>query len=157
MSLLRFFSREAPPPSKHPRTGSDNDGDRRDESNSESDSASDSESMSVMVTDSEPGPSSSTTTSESERSSGSHSSLRGGSRKQASGFKKEWLKGRQHWLKCIDGQGMFCTLCIKYDKRPYNRITWNKAPCTRFRLQSIVSHENSAAHCDCVKLFIRSA
>ena len=85
MSLLKFFLREAPPPSKKPRISSDNDGDRTDDSSSESDS----ESVSVMVTDSGP----STATSESELSSKSHSSS-GGSHKQASGFKKEWLKVR---------------------------------------------------------------
>lgn len=92
----------------------------------------------------------STATSESELSSRSHSSS-GGSHKQASGFKKEWLKGRQHCLAYID------TLCIRYDKGPYNRLTWNKTPCTRFRLQSIVSHESSAAHCGCVRLELAAA
>jgi len=50
------------------------------------------------------------------------------------------------------GQGMFCSLCKKYNKRPFNRDTWNDKPCQRLRLQSIVGHESSAAHKDAVKL-----
>ena len=47
---------------------------------------------------------------------------------------------------------MFCSLCKKYNKRPFNRDTWNDKPCNRIRLHSILSHENSAAHKDAVKL-----
>jgi len=47
---------------------------------------------------------------------------------------------------------MFCSLCIKYNKRPFNRDTWNDKPCKRLRLQSIVGHESSVAHKDAVKL-----
>ena len=47
---------------------------------------------------------------------------------------------------------MFCILCMKYDKRPYNQTTWNKIPCTRLRFQSIIGHENIAAHHDSVKV-----
>ena len=41
---------------------------------------------------------------------------------------------------------MYCSLCQKYDQRPYNRDVWNKQPCSRLHLQSIKRHESSAAH-----------
>jgi len=47
---------------------------------------------------------------------------------------------------------MFCLLCQKYNKHPYDRDTRNKTPCSRIRLQSIVNHEKSAAHRESVKL-----
>jgi len=47
---------------------------------------------------------------------------------------------------------MFCFLCIKYNKHPFNRDTWNDKPCNRIRLHNILSHENSAAHRNAVKL-----
>ena len=31
-------------------------------------------------------------------------------------FCTEWIKGRQHWLKYVPGQGMLCTLCQKHNK-----------------------------------------
>ena len=71
--------------------------------------------------------------------------------KQASSFKRGWLKGRQHWLKFVEGEGMFCELCIKHDKLPVGRETWNTIPCTRYRLQNITKHEGTVAHCDSVK------
>ena len=59
--------------------------------------------------------------------------------------------GRSHWLR-YTGIGIFCLLCQKYDKRPFNHDNWNKLPCTRLRLQSITAHEHSAAHKDCIKM-----
>lgn len=70
--------------------------------------------------------------------------------KQASGFKKCWLKGREHWLVYV--RGMHCKLCIKYNKRPFNRDTWNQTPCIRYRLNSIVLHEKCSAHQDSLKV-----
>ena len=54
-------------------------------------------------------------------------------RKQASKFCTEWMKGRQHWLKYIPGQGMICTLCQKHNKSPGTHTTWNTTPCNRLR------------------------
>ena len=68
------------------------------------------------------------------------------SAKQALKFTNKWLKGREHWLEYIPSQGMFCKLCRKYDKHSYGHDIWNRTPCTRLRLQTIISHENSAAH-----------
>ena len=47
---------------------------------------------------------------------------------------------------------MYCSLCKKYNKRPFNRAIWNDKPCNRIRLQSILNHERSTAHIDAVKL-----
>ena len=47
---------------------------------------------------------------------------------------------------------MFCQLCKKHNKRPFNRDIWNKRPCTRIRLQSIIAHEHCAARKDSVNL-----
>ena len=74
------------------------------------------------------------------------------SAKQALKFTNKWLKGREHWLEYIPSQGMFCKLCRKYDKHSYGHDIWNRTPCTRLRLQSIISHENSAAHRESVRL-----
>ena len=72
--------------------------------------------------------------------------------KQSRRFNTVWLKGRKHWLKYEKGVGMFCLLCQKYDKRPYDRDVWNKNPCSRIRLQSILNHEKSSAHQDSVRI-----
>ncbi len=72
--------------------------------------------------------------------------------KQATRFSNDWLKGREDWLKYIRQCGMFCTLCQKYNKQPFARDTWNKTPCRRFRFQSILKHECSAAHKHSIKL-----
>ena len=90
----------------------------------------------------------STTTENSAAESSTHS----GRQKQASTFSKDWLHGREHWLNFVHGKGMFCTLCQKYNKSPFSRGTWNTAPCTRLRLQSITAHEHSATHKDSLKL-----
>ena len=47
---------------------------------------------------------------------------------------------------------MFCLLCQKYSKPPYDRDVWNKNPCSRIRLQSILNHEKSSAHQDSVRI-----
>ena len=52
---------------------------------------------------------------------------------------------------------MFCTLCQKYNKRPCSNDVWNKVPCTRLRLQSILTHERSVAHKDAVQLAAAAA
>ena len=84
-------------------------------------------------------------------------SSRSGSSKQSKYFNGLWLTGRRHWLKHEKATGMFCLLCQKYDKRPYDRDIWNKTGCTRIRLQSIIRHEKSAAHQDCLKRESESA
>lgn len=86
---------------------------------------------------------------ESVRSASTSSSA---SSKQSRRFNPDWLGGRQHWLEYVRGRGMFCLLCRKYNKRPFNNDTWNSEPCARLRLQSVTSHERSAAHLDCIKL-----
>ena len=75
-------------------------------------------------------------------------------RKQASKFCTDWSKGRQHWLKYVAGQGMFCTLCQKHNKtkRHVSHSTWTVTPCTRLRLQSITAHEKCASHKNACKL-----
>lgn len=91
----------------------------------------------------------STDHSKSSCSSGSNS-------KQAATFSKRWLKGREHWLRYVEGQGMFCLLCTKFKKSSFNCTFWTSTPCSRLRLQSITTHENSSAHKDAVKLELAS-
>lgn len=71
-----------------------------------------------------------------------------GCAKQAVSFNQKWLVGRK-WLTYEMDSGMFCLLCHKC---PYNRDVWNKTACTRLRLQSILEHEKSGAHRDCIQL-----
>ena len=52
---------------------------------------------------------------------------------------------------------MFCTLCRAYNKQPYFNDVWSKVPCTRLRLQSILTHERSVAHKDAVQLAAAAA
>ena len=52
----------------------------------------------------------------------------------------------------MQGKGLFCTLCQKYNKSPFTCGTWNTTPCTRLRLQSITAHEHSATHKNSLKL-----
>lgn len=85
-------------------------------------------------------------------SSSTESSTNRAKRKQASKFCSDWRKGREQWLKYLPGQGMFCVLCQKHNKSPFARGTWNTAPCTRLRLQSISAHEACAAHKDALRL-----
>ena len=59
--------------------------------------------------------------------------------KQSRKFNLGWMRGRKQWL-VYKPEGMYCSLCQKYDKRPYNRDVWNKQPCSRLRLQSRVSY-----------------
>ena len=92
------------------------------------------------------------TTSTAAESSSRESSTTPARRKQASKFCNEWLKGREHWLKYLPDQGMFCALCQKHNKSQLSRGTWNSTPCTRLRLQSIAAHEGCAAHKHALKL-----
>ena len=58
--------------------------------------------------------------------------------KQSKCFNTAWLNGRKHWLKYEKDLGMFCLLCQKYNKCPFDR---DVCPCSRIRLQSILNHE----------------
>lgn len=71
--------------------------------------------------------------------------------KHAVGFNAEWRKGRP-WLQYTEGIGMFCSFCQLYDKRPFDRDTWNKTTCKRLRLESINDHAKCQAHLDSLKL-----
>lgn len=84
--------------------------------------------------------------------SATESSTQRGKRKQASKFSKDWLSRQELWLKYVQGKGLFCTLCQKYNKSPFTHGTWNTSPCTRLRLQSITTHEHSVTHKDSLKL-----
>ncbi len=138
LNLYKYFAVEAqgaeegPPPTKRAKTREGEGGsDESDDEEEEQLATQTAESISTdaSTTSSMPGPS-----------------------RQATTFLKRWLKGRHHWLENVDGQGMLCKLCRKYDKHSYGHDTWNKTPCTRMRLQSITTHELSAAHKDSVRL-----
>ena len=73
-------------------------------------------------------------------------------------FRKVWSVGREQWLEYSrQDRGMFCTLCRAYNKQPYFNDVWSKVPCTRLRLQSILTHERSVAHKDAVQLAAAAA
>ena len=53
------------------------------------------------------------------------------SSKQSRRFRKALLTGRERWLEYSrHDRGMFCSLCQKFNKRPFNNNIWNKQPCT---------------------------
>ena len=54
--------------------------------------------------------------------------------KQLKGFYTDWLREREHWLRYEKDVGMFCLLCQKYNKRPYDRDTWNKTPLLKDKI-----------------------
>ena len=144
MSLLRFFSVRKRIPGEDlseestiKRTKNNNDEPTGEESSTEDNSESEPKSSTVTTA---------TDTSTTETSSGS---------KQAIKFSKKWLKGREHWLEYLQGQGMLCKLCRKYNQHSFGHDIWNQTPCRRLRLQSIVSHENSSAHMESVRLELR--
>jgi hypothetical protein len=70
--------------------------------------------------------------------------------KHASSFNCEWKTGRP-WLMHVDGLVMYCSLCRKYNKMPFDRGTWNKTPCKRMRLESVEDHEDGDSHKDAVR------
>ncbi len=45
--------------------------------------------------------------------------------KQANKFCQEWNIKREHWLKYVPGEGMFCLVCQKHKMSPFSRGTWN--------------------------------
>ena len=47
---------------------------------------------------------------------------------------------------------MFCKLCRKYNQQSYGHDIWAKTACKRLRLQSIISHEDSSAHRESIRL-----
>ena len=52
---------------------------------------------------------------------------------------------------------MFCSLCRRFNKRPFNNDIWNTQACTRLQLQSVLTHERSVAHKDAVQLAAAAA
>lgn len=48
--------------------------------------------------------------------------------------------------------GMFCKLCIKCNKRPFEKPVWNEEICKRIRLESVRKHEACQSHRDTVFL-----
>ena len=66
--------------------------------------------------------------------------------KQTCNFNKIGLVGTGAQV-YVQRKGMFCTLCQKYDMIPFTHGTWNKTPCTRPRVQSIISHERTVHVC----------
>ena len=69
--------------------------------------------------------------------------------KRASSFVDNWKTNRD-WLVYVEGEGMYCTVCQKANKCPFDRDTWNKTPGTHIRLETVKSHENCSAHKDAV-------
>ena len=90
--------------------------------------------------------------------SSTSSSARSTSSKQSRRFRKVWLVGREQWLEYSrHDRGMFCSLCRRFNKRPLNNDVWNTQPCTRLRLQSVLTHERSVAHKDAIQLAAAAA
>ena len=66
--------------------------------------------------------------------------------KQSTQFNTDWLVGRS-WLRYTAEVGMTCFLCVKHKQRSFNNDIWTTSrPCQRIRLQSVMKHEQSAAH-----------
>ena len=71
--------------------------------------------------------------------------------KLAQEFNPNWKEGRP-WLVYKENRGMYCTLCTKFNKKPFGRGVWNTEPSVRLRKGTIKEHEKSAEHRDSVKL-----
>ena len=84
-------------------------------------------------------------------------------------FQHSWLfnpdvarcdKTNQWCLVYIDGKGMFCSLCRKYDITQNNKTkTWNSVPNIRCRTKTVVDHmkKDTSMHCEAVKSFKRQS
>ena len=68
--------------------------------------------------------------------------------KQLRSFNTDWLATRNYWLVC-KSEGMYCLLCQKYNKQPFNRDTWNTVSCTRSRIKR---YEFSLGHSNSLKM-----
>ena len=57
------------------------------------------------------------------------------------------------WLFCVDGEGMYCKLCRKFDVKNHQNQSkiWNTEPCTTLRKDMLARHEASAMYKEAVE------
>ncbi|KAH8026246.1 hypothetical protein HPB51_017382 [Rhipicephalus microplus] len=72
--------------------------------------------------------------------------------KQAAVFNASWIRDHPWFFYDNIKGGMFCKLCIKYNKRPLEKPVWNEQPCKRIRLDSVRKHDACHSHRDAVTL-----
>ena len=68
-------------------------------------------------------------------------------KKHKTGYSAVWER-QQSWVFNIEGHGMYCKLCQKFDtkNRPNQSRVWNKEPCTTIRKDVLMRHEASMMH-----------
>lgn len=71
--------------------------------------------------------------------SSSQSTSTSSSLKQSRKFNASWLRGRKQWLVYKPEEGMYCSLCQKYNQPPYNRDTNSHAAGCAFRVLNAMS------------------
>ena len=78
------------------------------------------------------------------------SSSSSSSKQRTSGISTAW-KTEFSWLEETDGDGMVCTLCRKFSRRPQKcvagKATWVDLPCRTIRRSALVAHKESKSQC----------
>ena len=72
--------------------------------------------------------------------------------KHKTGYNRMW-EADHTWVFYIDGEGMYCQLCRKFDtkNRQNQAKVWNTEPCTSLRKDVLARHEASAMHKEAVE------
>ena len=72
--------------------------------------------------------------------------------KHKTGYNRTW-EADHTWVFYIDGEGMYCKLCRKFDtkNRQNQAKVWNTEPCTTLRKDVLARHEASAMHKEAVE------
>ena len=72
--------------------------------------------------------------------------------KHKTGYNRTW-EADHTWIFYIDGEGMYCKLCRKFDtkNRQNQAKVWNMEPCTTLRKDVLARHEASAMHKEAVE------
>ena len=72
--------------------------------------------------------------------------------KHKTSYNRMW-EADHTWVFYIDGKGMYCKLCRKFDtkNRQNQAKIWNKEPCTTIRKDVLARHEASAMHKEAVE------
>ena len=88
----------------------------------------------------------------SEQASGKGPTVSGDTAKQKTGYNRQW-EADHTLLFCVDGEGMYCKLCQKFDvkNRQNQSKIWNTEPCTTLRKDMLARHEASAMHKEAVE------
>lgn len=72
--------------------------------------------------------------------------------KHKTGYNSEW-EAEHTWVFYVVGEGMYCTLCYKFNTRNHQNQSkvWNAEACTTLRKDVLASHKASNRHKEAVE------